>query len=231
MRASIIVPFDDDGAERSKHWAWVRERLEALHPDMEIIVARCPAARWTKGLAIEAGALQALGDVLVVMDADVIIPRDDLEEAVRLAHSVPWVVTHGTVWRLAPAPTAALVAREPGSVETYDPRGDKLDRPSYTGVAGGGLVVLHRDAYDAVGPPDRRFVGWGGEDTSWRRALNTLVGPAHRGAAMMTHLWHPPQPDHHDPSPEAKTLAKRYRRAVHKPEAMRALIEEARHGD
>lgn len=223
MTVSVIVPFTDDGAERSAHWAWLRRRLEACHPGWEIVEAPGPYP-WAKGPAIDAGVARADGDVLVVMDADVLVPACALEQSVRAARTFPWVVPHQTVHRLTAGDTEALVAGPP--IDELAKIPTSLARPAHRGVAGGGLVVLTRAAYDLVGPPDARFVGWGGEDTSWRRALDTLLGEHLRCSAPMVHLWHRPQPEQQAPDQRSRVLARRYKAAQRKPDAMRALITE-----
>jgi hypothetical protein len=224
---SVIVPLNEDGAERSRHWRWLRRRLEVLHPGMEIIEAECPGPDWVKGRAIQAGVERATGDTIVMMDADVFVSQDALNSTIEIAQSAPWAVPHTMVHRLGRYSTLELTERAAATVVDYDPAGQVYARQPHKGVAGGGIVALSRTAYNAVGPPDTRFVGWGGEDTSWRRALDTMVGPHHRGDADMIHLWHPPQAEQQNPSQAARRLAKRYRVAVWKPEAMSVLLKEA----
>lgn len=225
MTVSVVVPLSDDGAERTAHWGWLRRRIEAVHPGWEIVEAPGPDP-WAKGPAIGAGVERAIGDVLVVMDADVFVPRLALYNAVLDAEAHAWVVPHETVHRLTRASTEALTAGEPVDQMAKIPT--TLARPAHKGVAGGGIAVMSRETYNTVGPPDARFVGWGGEDTSWRKALDTLAGPHVRQGAPMVHLWHRPQQAQHAPAANARALARRYKNAYRKPDVMRALIEESR---
>lgn len=224
MTVSVIVPLNADCPVRLRHWAWLRARLDYYHPEFEVIEAPGPTP-WAKGPAIAAGVARAAGDVLVVMDADVLVPRDALSAAVERCAEIPWCVPHGDVHRFTEASTVALTGLGAVNRPTIPKR---LDRPAHRGVAGGGIVVLRRDTYELVGPPDPRFVGWGGEDTSWRRALDTLAGSHERLGAPMVHLWHPPQPDQLNPGAAARRLARRYKAAWRRPDLMRALVKEGR---
>lgn len=230
MTDFAVVPLTEDCPERLRVWGWVRARLETFHPDIEIVTASHAGGVWSKGAAIDAALRRLPTDPdnrLVVMDADVFVAPDVLHGALAaIADGTPWIVPHLHVYRAAKAPTAELLAAPP--VAEVDHERLSLARNRYTGVAGGGIVVLTRGAYDTVGPPDPRFVGWGGEDTSWALALDTLVGKHTRLRSPLIHLWHPPQPDARAPRLSSKKLARRYRDARNNGDAMRALLEEVR---
>ena len=79
-----------------------------------------------------------------------------------------------------------------------------------------------------VGGIDPRFIGFGGDDISFARALDTLVGPCKRLDYPMTHL-------HHDRTPRRKgnrgseaneQLAARYMLAAGDREAMLMIVKE-----
>jgi hypothetical protein len=98
------------------------------------------------------------------------------------------------------------------------------ERP-YSGVIGGGIVVVPRTTAEQI-PPDPRFRGWGGEDESWGYALETLAGPPWRGGYDLIHLWHPPQArrTRAHGSKENTDLAAQYRAARGNRAAMIALM-------
>jgi hypothetical protein len=50
---------------------------------------------------------------------------------------------------------------------------------------------MPREAFEAVGGWDERFRGWGGEDHSAMRAVDTLYGPHKTLPGQVLHLWHP----------------------------------------
>lgn len=237
MTVSVVVPLSPDGAERDRNWAWLKAHHQRHHPGWELVEHPDPGADgWSKGRATNAAVAAATGEVLVVTDADILIDHQVLDDAVGLVAGAraAWVVPHGTVYRLTEARTVELIeGRLPPEPHDRFRRRRELDRRTYQGPAGGGIVVLTRTAYELVGGIDERFIGWGGEDVSFARALHVFVGPYERLGAPLWHLWHQPQrrPGGHA-SAASHALAGRYLDALvayqqHGDDApMRALIEE-----
>lgn len=231
MSISLIVPLTSSGPERIRNWLWCRRRYEHFHPDWEIVVAGDPeAGGWSKGRAVDAAVAASRGDILVLADADLLIAPSALTRAVESTSHEQWVVPHSAVYRLTePATRSLALNHEPTSVEVHTLAREHLARRLYQGPAGGGYVVLTRQAYETVGGIDPRFLGWGGEDISFARALDTLVGPHERIGSPVWHLWHPPLYGRKRVgSPANEALAGRYVDAKGDVEAMRALVAEAR---
>jgi GT2 family glycosyltransferase len=225
VTVSLLVPIEPDGGERDRNWRWLRSRYQRLFPGWEIVERGCSGG-WSKGEAVNAAAQAASGEVLVIADADLLLARDGLTEAlVALKRGAPWVVPHGRVLRLTEACTAKVLAGDmpafPAPLES-----SSLARPSRLGPAGGGVTVLRREAFHAVGGIDPDFTGWGGEDISFARALDTLVGPHRRLGALAWHLWHPPMERRlgNRASSANERLAARYLDAVGDPISMAALV-------
>lgn len=221
---AVVVPFTPGSCvHRDAAWNWVRSRYEAFHSPWEIVTAAAPAGEaWSKGTALAAAVAATDAEILVVADADVFIDPDALRDAVALAVTEPWVVPHTQVLRLDPDHTTAVLGEHP----TWCPqrRWGSYDRSPYDGVAGGGLAVMRRSAWNAVGGMDPAFVGWGYEDESFGRALDTLVGPHRRLTGPLWHLWHPPQANYRRANVDNEARWKSYRHAGGSPVAMRALI-------
>lgn len=227
MSAAIIVPLSANlGEDRAAHWHWLRRRLGLLHPDTPVIEAVDDGPVWSKGRALAAGVAETNADVLVFMDADVMLEAGALAEAIEVVGS-GWVVPHEKVYRLGPDVTRRLVAGPVTGMPTKDCLGC-LERRPYAGVPTGGMVVMHRSAWEAA-PLDPRFEGWGMEDLSWRWALRELVGPMVRLKHRLWHLHHAKQSNWNLPTPESKALHRRYNAAANRgPDEMRLLIEEFR---
>lgn len=221
---SVLVPLGQLDEHRARAWSYVEAHYRRSHASWQLVTGECDDVAWSKGEALRRAYSASSGDVLVIADADSLVDAVTLEKAVRLAPRAPWVVPHTTVYRLTPDETTKVYAGGPLR------RGPRLVvRTPYTGPAGGGIVVLTREAWETVNGIDERFEGWGGEDISFGYALATLVGWYERLGGRLFHLWHPhPAPDLRG-SPASETLVARYKAARSDPDAMRALIDERRH--
>lgn len=219
---SLLVPFDPDASIRARNWLWLRRRWETLHPNVEIVEGHHTSPVWVKAEAVADAASRARGDVLIVADADVFTDQAAIEEALALVTHERWVVPHTRVCRLSEVATANYLADSDLDLMSLP---IEPGRRPYTGLAGGGIVVLTRDAYQRC-PMDDRFQGWGEEDFSWGWALDTLIGPHLRLPADLWHLWHPRQPNHRCPAPASKALSERYRNARGAPRLMQALVNK-----
>lgn len=225
----VAVPWAETAPERRDALQWVAGRWAQLGVALRLGLGQT-VGEWCKAQGVANAIAGQPGDILVVSDADVWSPG--VAEAIeRVRSGAAWAVPHHKLHRLSREATADVLAgAEPHEEMLLDPFRENMPGFAYTGLVGGGLVVLHRDVCEAC-PLDPRFVGWGQEDEAWGLALTCLYGPPVRLMHPLWHLWHPPQ--------ERKTrgvgsdagmaLYKRYARAKRRPEQMRALIEEGRH--
>lgn len=198
---SVLVPRDERGGSgRSEGWRAVRRHYETHHPSWELVEGLSSADRWSKGEAVADALSRATGSLLVIADADCLIPPAQLEASVELVRSgqAPWAVPHGRVLRLSPATTASWISALDGNPTAFPPATVEIDdgalaRPAYAGYAGGGVFVAPRAVYEASGGIPLAFRGWGSEDQAIGAILDCLAGPHHRGSADLVHLWHEPQ--------------------------------------
>lgn len=219
MGVTVVVPFRPD-PHREAAWRYVRD----CYPrQWEVTAADC-AGPWAKGRAVANALEAATGDVLVIADADLIVRPDDLRAAVVALERAAWVIPHRYVFRLNERATARVLA---GGLDPFAPLPRwSLARAPRVGPPGGGFVVVRRADFERAGGIDPRFVGWGGEDISLARALDTLAGAHVRLEADAFHLWHKPmvrEPGNRA-SPASERLAALYLEADGKPDAMRAVI-------
>lgn len=226
---SVVIPWEPDGGPRDRALEWVRRRYEALHPEWEVVVGRCPEAPWRKGVAIMDGIRRARGVVAVVADADVFVDPGTLREAVRRLRmgEAAWVIPHGKVYRLDEPSTARLLESDPADA----PPGGDLIRKPYRGFAGGGMVVVDRSEYQATGGIPEAFEGWGAEDECLGVILDTLLGRHDRLDADLWHLWHPPGRRTRDPGyRQNRALFRVFDRAAGDPAEMWELVQHVAAG-
>ncbi len=198
---SIIVPRDrGEDPSRRAGWDCLRRHYERHHPSWGIVEGFSSTGSWSKGEAIADALTRANGAVIIVADADCLIPPAALNEAVESVSSgrAPWAVPHARVLRLAPGPTLELIRRleaDPAfPSDLAEIPDERLARPAYAGYAGGGVFVAPRAIWEAAGGIPRAFRGWGSEDQAAGAILDCLAGPHVRGSASLVHLWHQPQP-------------------------------------
>ena len=190
---TVVVPFGAGDTHRLRNLDVVRDWLDHHHPEWPLIVSSWDGSfAWSKGRVVELGVQNVTTEGLIVHDADVLVAPSALRAAaLSVVSGCAWAMPHAWVYRLS---RRGMMRRMTCRDVTIEPVGSiDLDRPAHHAPHGGGITVLTRAAWD-VAPMDPRFVGWGGEDISWARALDTLVGEGCRGDAPMWHLWHPPDP-------------------------------------
>lgn len=217
---SVLIPFGGDCEWRARALEWTRSRYAVL--GWEVLVGDGNVDEWRKADAVQDALRRAHGDILVIADGDCWC--DDLEVSVAAVEAdAAWSVPFLHVHRLNQAATEQVYAGAELNTKL------EIDRATYRGVMGGGVVVIHRDVYEQI-PMDRRFVDWGGEDDCWGWALRTIVGEPERCDGPLWHLWHPlaKPADGRYANEASVVLAERYEAAWQDPAAMRTIIEEAR---
>jgi hypothetical protein len=223
--ATVLVPWRGGDPYREAAWRWVRDRWIALTLSGTTQVCYAPPGPWCKAAALMPH-VETSEEIVVVADADC-WTEGVLAAVAAVEAGADWAVPHKTIHRLTEPATGYLLAgcKEPLALETEEC--EVNGAKPYNGMHGGGIVVVRRDVL-LEAPFDPRFLGWGGEDASWRDAMLTLVGDPWRGRDPLFHLWHPPQPriSRKVGSRESAALRTRYVRANRKPNQMRALLAE-----
>jgi hypothetical protein len=229
----VVVPYRAGDPVRDLALDYIRAWYREEHPEISQVTVggdEWPDRPWSKGAALDHIVRNySDADILIVADSDVLVRPEALRRSVAaVSQGAAWSMPHGTVYRLSRQATNAVYGGWIDGIRALQAR--SCHRPPHPGPPGGGIVVLTRDAYEASGGIDPRFTNWGGDDISWARALDTMVGPCVRFDAPMWHLWHPPmfrRPGNRA-SAENEVLAARYGDAAGKVSQMRALIGEHR---
>lgn len=177
----ICVPWRDHGDN------WRRLAFEAVTRsvgDAKIIPGDSdPESPFNRSAARNNAAAAAAGDVLVFMDADVLIGTDALQDAIREARNAPGLVKPFA--RAGFLTKTATIRYYATGVVTSDYLSDPVD--GFIGLA----WVIRRDLFDRMGGFDEKFVGYGGEDNAFSSACETLLGPTRFVGGTASALWHP----------------------------------------
>lgn len=245
-QVSLLVPFRDNGEHRTRSWRWLREYWKTHLPSAEIILGSDVQFPFSKAAAVNEAAERARGRVFVILDADAYMDAtvlqsciDQIDNAVKAGRRL-WYMPYNHLYRLSEVTTLRLLETsptEPYSVPSPPPESWREivdDTHSYGHKFGAMVQVMPREAFFLVGGMDDRFRGWGGEDVSFLRALDTLYCQHEVATADLCHFWHERPGD--NPSsrhwigqvfPTNSRLAQRYALAAGEPTFMRTLVDES----
>lgn len=158
-------------------------------------------------------------DVLMFHDADMVLPPENYDQMINLAHLEAGLVVGFSTYRaLGIAATRSVLAHRIGPFRA-------TTRHVLESFSLGGVVAVQRSVFESVGGYDERFQGWGCEDFAFSIACQVVTGvPARRVSGPGVHLWHP----HASPSTHASQHAFNGRllaayNALTGPEALAAL--------
>lgn len=239
---SIIVPFRADNPQREESFRWLRKFYDYWLPEAEIIVGFSRSHVFCKTEAFNNAVRRAKGKVIVLLDADAYIDpqvlRDCTHEILENMEDHLWFVPYKNLYRLTEEATQLVLDSDVKNPFTFtsppDPKYiQEHDKAMYGHRYGAMVMIMPREAIEALGCFDERFRGWGGEDVAILRALDTLYGKHKITPNDLLHMWHPRIGDTYQTrmweGQEAQLngeLALRYHRATNKPTEMRTLVDE-----
>jgi GT2 family glycosyltransferase len=194
----VLVPRRPDGGVRDAAWSVLQGSVWAGQP-YEVVEGFHAEGPFNRSMALNAAAASAgVWEVAVVADADTWVHPGALAAAVEQAARARHMVVPHRSWRcLTPTATARVL-----STRRAVPGEWHLERTGAEAVSG--VLVVHREQWDAAGGFDERFVGYGWEDLAFARAC-VLTGGWERlaGAGACWHLHHGHDVDLNDPQVRA----------------------------
>ncbi|MFT3807417.1 galactosyltransferase-related protein [Arenimonas sp.] len=179
LRAQVGVATEIVVVEQS----WQREFSDII-PSGVVYVHQQSTSQdmpYNRSWALNGGAMVARGRILVLHDADMVLPERAAEEIVRAIDRGVDAVRLPRLLFYLDAESSAAIQRS--REITADARMERVIANNRTPVA------VTRDAYFAIGGHDERFYGWGAEDDEFMDRLRTRrIG---EGAMLpVLHLWH-----------------------------------------
>ena len=190
MKVAVIIPWRDSGdIDRRANF----EHVERYYRDLDIgpvVVAsdgETHGRPFNRSRAYNTGwsAVEA-SDVLVWNEADTLIPRGQLEEAVRVAAAAPGIVIPFTERHELSEPVTLRVLT--GEVDPFAVSGEVV-YPDGSSI--GQCGVTSAETMRAVGRWDEGFAGWGYDDNAMLLLFESLVAPRRYVHGKGVHLWHP----------------------------------------
>jgi hypothetical protein len=199
---SLLVPFRDDGEQRVRTWHWLLDYWMRNLDSVEVVEGHTASIPFNKSQAVNAAACHARGRVFVILDADIYMDANVIQGcADRIDFELgrgnrKWFMPYDHFYRLTQEATTDLMATDsslPYNVSSPPPEswimpGNPAD---YGHQYGAGIMVMPREAFFLVNGMDPRFNrGWGSEDGSMLRALDTLYCQHEVVHKDVLHFWH-----------------------------------------
>lgn len=221
VTVAVVIPWRSGTAERNAHHDTVRAHLRRLLPDAVHLDVDSGHTPFSRAGSRNEGVRQAEDagvDVVVICDADTLVESEPLHAAIAAADDGVMHLPYTHFRGLSPEGTAHYLAGTPA---------DHCPAELEHEWATGGIIVIQPAAWWQAGGMDEEFRTWGMEDTAFRVAADTLLGPTIRHQGTITHLWHPPESGLGSPEHIANGgRMARYNAATGNPDAIRALLAE-----
>ena len=249
---SLLIPYKKHvDPRRDITLEWLKDYWKHELPGAELIVSSDGSTHdqsFCKTRAVNRAAGRAKGDIFVILDADCYISGDVLiqcAERIRDARKLDqplWYVPYRHFYRLNQDTSLYILMSDPSDpLRVKSPPDENMivistskNEISHGHGYGALIQLLPREAFEMVGGMDERFNGWGGEDVSFMRAVDTLYGHHKTTKNDVYHLWHPTigktwerrmWPGQKTPG-NNNELSNRYVQAINDRAKMRALINE-----
>lgn len=181
MRASICIPYAPRSAWEKGLYKYITERWKADFPEWDIVVGES-SQPFNRSAARNNAAAKAHGDVLIFCDADTTYVDPEQIAAAADDCVYGWYQAD-TQYKLDEQTTNELLLGMTWDTNHFSYERIWPDSP-------GAIQIMTAHDFHRVGGFDQGFKGWGYEDTSFVKAMNTVCDPSRRHGDTV-HLWHP----------------------------------------
>lgn len=190
MRVVFCVPWRDKGdTARADNLGTVHTYLHDLNLGDIIIESdgRTGDQPFNRSAAYNRAAATVDADVYVFTEADLLVPRTQLEHGIHHAATAPGCVVPFSEYRYLSARQTARVRA--GTVPAWTAEPERV-MPNRRSV--GACNIVSRHTLTAVGQWDETFDGWGYDDRAMDRAFAVTTQPTRFIDGPAVHLWHTP---------------------------------------
>lgn len=193
-RVAVVLPFRAGCPHRDAARSTVVRWWETItRGEWEIIEADDAGEPFSRGGSINTGIARTDADIIVAADADLLIGRQQIIDAVQLAASAPGLVQPFSELHWYDETATKMLLTAP-----HVPWTGHCPRPTYRWDADmpgtplrGGLNVFSRQTWERAGGFLPTFAGWGHEDLAFWAQCSTLVAPPRRITGPAHHCYHP----------------------------------------
>lgn len=211
MNIAIVIPFRDRGRDPLRaanlqrilaHWAGFGAPVHVADD------GRTGDAQFNRSAAYNRGAAATDADILIYTESDMLLPYQQIRDAVTAAESAPGLVVPFTEYHYLSSTDSQDVrdgVREPADCIAEFVRDN--------GASIGAVNVVSRSTLNAVGQYDEAFEGSWYDDTAMRIAFDVAAGPTRWISGPAHHLFHLPgwTGDHLTAEDKAATVANKAR--------------------
>jgi len=170
--------------------SWDKQYEEIIQQGVRYIYTQStdPEMPYNRSWALNAGVEGARGKILVLLDADMIVPiKFAAEISKRMAEQVDVMRLPRYIFYLDESTGKEVIAsRNVSAVISVSTIVQNARNP----------IAIKANAYRAIGGHDESFYGWGGEDSEFIERARTLRF-CEGGFMPIIHLWHEEAPKRH----------------------------------
>lgn len=189
MSAALVIPFRDRGRDplRSANLAAVLNWWQSSPWPVYVVGDdRSGDAQFNRHIAYNRAATKTSADVLVYTEADMLIPFEQIEQAITMATTMPGLVVPFTQYRYLSEVDSGF-ARDGAQLASLTP-----ERTMDDGRSIGAVNAVSRDTLTAVGGYTERTEGNWYDDRIMHHAFDVCAGPTRWVDGPAFHLYHLP---------------------------------------
>lgn len=173
----IIVPWRPAGCEhRQAAFDYIRQHMRGY----TLLIADDNSEPFSRAGSKNLGASMSAQDVLFFLDADMLVPHEQIDAAIELARTAGLVVAFDRYIYINKEITKLVLT---DNIELFN-----VPAQYTASFPVGGAVAVRRDLFPGY---DTDFIGWGMEDVALVEALHWQGIELQRIAGPAVHLWHP----------------------------------------
>jgi predicted glycosyltransferase involved in capsule biosynthesis len=181
---SIVIPWRSAGDMwRDASFEYVSKHMEKYNP----IIADDGAIPFSRSGSKNLGASLCTDDVVMFVDADTVIPHDQIDAAIELARQG---------YMVHPFTEYHAYSRY-NTREVLEGRLDLSPKMSEWCIdwATGGAIAMPKDFFFSIGSYDEGFIDWGFEDAALLIVGKKAGVELKKIPGQCYHLWHPREPE------------------------------------
>lgn len=185
-KPAVIIPFRDRGKDSLRQANLNRVLKHWVGFDVSVVDdGRCGDAQFNRSAAYNRAVAASDADVFVFTESDMLIPHDQIHQAIQFAYTPGLVVPFTRYCYLNPADSVKVRNGQPP--ERFVPKYVMGDGRSI-----GAINVVSRESVELIGRFPEEFEGNWFDDNAIEHCFTTCCGPTRHIEGDAWHLYHLP---------------------------------------